>query len=47
MNFADEYKEIGAIIEVKLPKDMLDKIADFTHVDPFIFKCGTVTIHLG
>lgn len=43
LEFANRFKDIGAIVEVKLPRDQLSRIADFTHVDPFIFKSGTIT----
>jgi hypothetical protein len=36
---------VVAIFEVQLPKKILDKIGDFTHVDPIIFKSGTVVIY--
>lgn len=45
LKFADKYSDIGAIIEVKVPTSVLNKIGDFTQVDKFIFKSGTVTIH--
>jgi len=44
LKFADKYSDIGAIIEVKVPTSVLNKIGDFTQVDKFIFKNGTVTI---
>jgi hypothetical protein len=44
LKFADKYSDIGAIIEVKVPTSALNKIGDFTQVDKFIFKNGTVTI---
>ena len=44
LEFAEKYSDIRAIIEVKVPKDMLDELADFTQVDSFIFKSGTITI---
>lgn len=44
MKFAEKYSDIGAIIEVKVPSSMLDDLADYTHVDRFIFKDGTITI---
>lgn len=46
LKFADKYSDIGAIIEVKIPTEQLNKLADFTQVDKFIFKSGTVTIHV-
>jgi len=45
LSFANKYPDIGAIIEVKVPTDVLNKIGDFSQVDKFIFKNGTVTIH--
>jgi hypothetical protein len=36
--------DLVAVIEVKINKVVLDKIGDFTHVDPFLFKSGTVEI---
>jgi hypothetical protein len=44
LKFAEKYSDIGAVIEVKLPTDVLNKLGDFTQVDRFIFKNGTVTI---
>ena len=35
---------IVAIFEAKIAKNILEEIGDFTHVDPFIFKSGTVII---
>jgi hypothetical protein len=46
LKFANKYSDIGAIIEVKIPINILRKIGDFTHVDRFLFKNGTITIHL-
>ncbi len=46
LKFAEKYKDLAAVIEVKVSKKELDRIADYTHVDPFIFKNGTLTIHL-
>lgn len=46
LKFAEKYKDIGAIIEIKVPTAQLNKLADFTEVDRFIFKNGTVTIHV-
>ncbi|RUS43551.1 RHS repeat domain-containing protein [Cohnella sp. AR92] len=46
LKFAEKYKDIAAIVEVKVSKTELDRLADYTHVDPFIFKNGTLTIHL-
>ena len=45
LKFAEKYSDIGAVIEVKLPTDVLNKLGDFTQVDRFIFKNGTVTIN--
>ena len=44
--FADRVTNIDvtAIIEVAVLRDVLDRIGDFTHVDSFIFKSGTVVI---
>ncbi|QSX06733.1 hypothetical protein JYG23_04615 [Sedimentibacter sp. zth1] len=44
LQFAEKYSDISAIIEVKVPTNMLDKVGDFTQVDGFIFKNGTITI---
>ncbi|MEK4852805.1 hypothetical protein NST04_23340 [Paenibacillus sp. FSL H7-0756] len=44
--FANKFKDYAAIIEVKISKNALKKLGDFTSVDPFIFKSGTVTITL-
>lgn len=46
MNFAEKYKDLAAVVEVKIPQEVLDKVGDFQSVDKFIFKDGTVTIHL-
>jgi RHS repeat-associated protein len=46
LGFADKFSDIGAIVEVKIPKDVLEKLAHFTNVDPFLFKSGSVTIHV-
>ena len=44
--FANKNVNIGivAIFEVKIAKDVLLKTGDFTRVDTFIFKSGTVEI---
>ena len=46
LSFANKNINIGivAVFEVKIARSILDKIGDFTHVDPFIFKSGTVEI---
>ncbi|NLK96352.1 MAG: hypothetical protein GX275_14385 [Clostridiales bacterium] len=44
LEFAEKYSDIGAVIEVKLPKEVINELGDFTQVDNFIFKNGTVTI---
>src|SRR3989339_2078271 len=44
LKFANNYSDLVAIIEAKIPKSVLDKIADITHIDSFIFKEGTVSI---
>jgi len=44
LKFADWDPNVGAIIEVKIPVDILNQIGDFTQVDPWIFKNGIVTI---
>ncbi|SBV99263.1 hypothetical protein KL86CLO1_11165 [uncultured Eubacteriales bacterium] len=44
INFAERYPNIAAVLEVKIPKGVLNKIGDFTKVDTTIFKNGTVTI---
>lgn len=44
--FVNQFKNIGAKIEVIVPKKELEKIADITQVDTFIFKSGIITIHL-
>ena len=36
--------DLVAVIEVQVRKSVLEKIGDYTHVDPFLFKCGTVEI---
>jgi len=37
-------RDLVAVIEVQIDKYILMKIGDYTHVDPFLFKCGTVEI---
>jgi len=46
LSFADKAfnMDLVAVIEVNIYKSVLDKIGDFTQVDPFLFKCGTVEI---
>jgi hypothetical protein len=46
LDFANKYSDIAAIIEIKVPTTGLNLLGDFQHVDPFIFKSGTVTIQL-
>jgi len=36
--------DIAAVIEVGVLEDTVKKIGDFIHVDPFLFKSGTVEI---
>jgi len=36
--------DVAAIVEVIIMRDVLSKLGDFTHVDPFLFKSGTVVI---
>jgi len=36
--------DLVAVVEVSISKAVLDRIGDFTHVDPYLFKCGTVEI---
>ena len=44
--FADKVTNIDvtAIVEVTVLSEVLDRIGDYTHVDSFIFKSGTVVI---
>jgi len=46
LSFADKAfnLDLVCVLEVCVKKIVLDKIGDFTHVDPFLFKCGTVEI---
>ena len=37
--------DVVAIFEVALKRAVIEKIGDFTHVDPSIFKEGTLIIH--
>lgn len=46
IQFADKYPDLAAVIEVKLPQSELNRLGDFTQVDKFIFKDGTVTIQV-
>ena len=49
VDFANKVTNIDAIaiIEVTVSKAILDRIGDYTHVDPFIFRSGTVIIPAG
>ena len=38
-------QDVVAVFEILLPKITLIKIGDFTEVDQFLFKKGTVMIH--
>jgi len=44
--FADKITSIDvtAIVEVTVLRDVLERLGDFTHVDSFIFRSGTVVI---
>ena len=46
LTFAQKVTSIGAtaIVEVAVLRDTLERIGDFTHVDSFIFRSGTVEI---
>jgi hypothetical protein len=44
IQFANRYKDIVAIFEVKIPSNALSSVSDFTIVDKFIFRSGTYTI---
>ena len=35
INFAERYFDIAAVLEIKIPKTILDKVGDFTHVGTF------------
>ena len=45
--FANEIINIDlvAVIEVSVARAVLNRVGDFIHVDPFLFKSGTVEIH--
>ena len=47
LQFADKAftTDIAAVLEIRIRKDTLDKIGDFTHVDTTLFRNGTVEIH--
>jgi len=45
LRFADWDLGAAAILEVRIPTNILNSIGDFTPVDRFIFRSGTVTIH--
>jgi len=47
VEFADliQFIDIVAVIEVSVSYEKLLQIGDFTHVDVFLFKKGTVIIH--
>ena len=38
--------ETVAVLEATVLESVLNCIADFTHVDPFLFKSGTVEVHI-
>ena len=38
--------DVVAVFEVTISEDILNRIGDFTHVDPYIFKSGTVEIRV-
>jgi len=38
--------DVVAVIEVGVLEDTLKRIGDFINVDPFLFKSGTVEIHV-
>jgi RHS repeat-associated protein len=44
LKFADYARDSAGVLRVEVPKKVVDGIADRTHVDPFVFKSGTVTI---
>ena len=44
LKFADWTPDASAIIEVKIPKSILDEIGNFTPLDSTIFRKGTVMI---
>ena len=48
LHFADKAfnTDLVAVVEVKVSKSVLEKIGDFTHVDPFLFKHGTERFNL-
>ena len=37
--------DVVAIFEVMVKRAVVENIGDFTHVDPSIFKAGTLIIH--
>ena len=45
--FADMVINLGvvAVFAVSIRNEILEEIGDFTNVDPFLFKKGTVEIH--
>ncbi|MCL2099656.1 MAG: hypothetical protein FWH24_04385 [Oscillospiraceae bacterium] len=47
LDFANEIMNIAlvAVIEVVMIDSVIERIGDFTNVDPYIFKSGTVEIH--
>ncbi|MCL2045213.1 MAG: hypothetical protein FWG88_02355 [Oscillospiraceae bacterium] len=49
VDFANKVTNLDAIaiMEVIISKETIDRIGDFTHVDPFIFRSGTVIIPAG
>ena len=46
LNFAEKIGvlDIVAVVEVSVLRLTLEQIGDYTHVDPFLFKKGTVII---
>ena len=46
LRFADKIinKNVVAVVEVEVLRIVVEKVGDFAHVDPFLFKQGTVEI---
>ena len=44
LDFSDFATDISGVVKVEVPTSTLNNIGDPTHVDPFVFRSGTVTI---
>jgi hypothetical protein len=37
--------EVVAVFSVIIMRDVVERVGDYTHVDPFLFRKGTIEIH--